>query len=171
LHHLDRDVPWRPDEEATLRRSVEAGDSWASVSALLPGRTAIACKTRAQVLGISRGQRRKSDRRANAWTPAEDEVIRAGIAAGETSSEIAERLPDRTLKAVEGRRFLVKGKAEPRVTNQWTQAEDSALREGFALGRRWKEIAEELPGRTAEAAATRARKELGLKRGVQETSG
>jgi hypothetical protein len=117
LHHLDRDVPWRADEEATLRRSVEAGDSWGSVLALLPGRTAIACKTRAQVLECQ-GDRGGS--RIDARTPRPQQKTKCFGRESQpgTSNEIAEKLPGRTLKAVEGRRLLVKGTAEPRVTNQ-----------------------------------------------------
>jgi hypothetical protein len=51
-------------------------------------------RDRAIELGFSPGG--GVDRRGTRWEEDEDEVLRAGMAAGETSAKIAERLPDRT---------------------------------------------------------------------------
>jgi hypothetical protein len=115
---------------------------------------------RARTLGIERSEKRVHV----AWTEAEEEEIRAGVAAGETIEEIAKRLPGRTLRAVEDRRAALREGERP-VVERWTGAEDAALREGFESGKTWKEIADGLPGRTRNAAQIRGNQALGLKRG------
>jgi hypothetical protein len=98
-----------------------------------------------------------------AWTEAEDGEIRAGVAAGKTTKEIAKKLPGRTPGAVECRRTALLKDERP-VVERWTEAEDAALREGFESGKRWKEIAEGVPGRTEKAARSRVLRGLGPKR-------
>jgi hypothetical protein len=51
-----------------------------------------------------------------------------------------------------------------RVRQPWTEAESAALREGFASGKSWKEIAKGFPGRTTKAVEARGFKVLQLKR-------
>jgi hypothetical protein len=123
---------------------------------LCPGRTAEGSRHRATQLGWERKIR-------VAWTEAEDEEIRAGVAAGETIQELAKRLPSRTPDAVARQRLRLVGCKLP-VTERWTEAEDAALREGFASGKKWKEVAEGLPGRTMKAVIARGINKLGLKR-------
>jgi hypothetical protein len=159
LKHGEAGIPWTADEDATLRAGVEAGEGWETIAETLPGRTAAASRTRAAQLGIERSEKQVHV----AWTEAEDEELRAGAAAGETVQELAKRLPGRTPNAVAIRRFLLGGNKLP-VAERWTETEDTALREGFASGKKWKEIAEGLPGRTRKAVAARGSKQLGLKR-------
>jgi transposase len=117
---------------------------------------------RARQLGLERGQKQVQV----AWTEAEEEVIRKGVAAGETCAQIAERLPGRTLLAVKARRVALREGA--RVKERWTEAEDAALREGLASGKSWKEIAKAFPGRTETAATIRR---FRLTRGDGDASG
>jgi hypothetical protein len=159
LKHRDRGIPWTADEDATLRAGVEAGEMWNTIAEKLPGRTAKASERRATQLGIERSEKQVHV----AWTEAEDGEIRGGVAAGETTAEIAERLPGRTLSAVQARRAALREGDHP-VAERWTEAEDAALREGFASGKKWKEVAEGLPGRTMKSVAARGNKQLGLKR-------
>jgi hypothetical protein len=159
LKHREGDNAWTADEDATLRAGVEAGEPWKTIAATLPGRTACASKDRAKMLGIERSEKQVHV----AWTEAEDAEIRAGVAAGEATAEIAKRLPGRTLRAVELRRAALR-EGEPPVAERWTEAEDAALREGFESRKSWKEIAEGVPGRTMNAVAARGINQLGLKR-------
>jgi hypothetical protein len=150
---------WTADEDATLRAGVEAGEPWETIAETLPGRTAHASRDRASRLGIERREKQVHV----AWTEGEDEEIRAGVAAGQTTKEIATRLPGRTADAVEARRTRLL-KSERPVVERWTEGEDAALREGFASGKSWKEIARDFPGRTQRAVETRGLKRLKLKR-------
>jgi hypothetical protein len=149
--------PWRADEEATVRACVAAGEKWRAIAGKLPGRDENEVRYCATRLGL------ESPRERVPWTEAEDEEIRGGAAAGESCVEIAARLPGRTLAAVKKRRSELGPKeGEGRVTERWTEAEDAALREGFASGKQWKEIAKALPTRTESAVRTRGTVTLGL---------
>jgi hypothetical protein len=163
LKQCEAGVPWAVDEDTTLRAGVDAGESWDTIAGKLPGRTALASKGRARLLGIEpRGKRV-----VVAWTEAEDEEVRAGMAAGETVKKIAERLPGRTLAAVKHRRTQL-GNDQLGVSERWTEEEDGALREGFKLGKTWKEISKAFPG-TRESSAE-ARGSPRLFRGKEESS-
>jgi hypothetical protein len=165
VKHGEAGIPWAADEDTTLRVGVEAGESWKALAEKLPGRTVVESKSRAKVLGMERRGRSV----VVAWTEAEDEEVRAGIAAGETVKEIAGRLPGRTLPAVMDRRLRLLDN-QPRVLKRWTEAEVAVLREGIEAGKTWKEIAKDIPGRTEKAAQSRALRGLGLKRGDSEGS-
>jgi hypothetical protein len=158
LRHREAGIAWTADEDATLRAGVEAGEGWKTIAEKLPGRNEATTRLRANLLGIERSEGRVHI----AWREAEDEEIRAGVAAGETTAEIAKRLPGRTLKAVETRRAVL-GEGGY-VKERWTEAEDAALREGFESGKTWKEIAAGLPSRTGNAVRVRGSQALGLKR-------
>jgi hypothetical protein len=147
LKHGEAGVLWTAEEDAMLRAGVEAGESWKSIAERLPGRNGDMAKERAKRLGIERSEKKV----LVAWTEAEDEEIRAGVAAGETTEEIAKRLPGRTLDAVRHRRKALRdslGEQGESVREPWTEAENAALREGFASGKSWKEIAKDFPRRT-----------------------
>jgi hypothetical protein len=143
-------IPWTAEEDATLRAGFEAGESWKAIAEQLPRRSTDLVRRRGLLLGLERGEKRV----LVAWTEAEDEEIRAGVAAGETDEELAKRLPGRSQCAVEKRRLMLTGSEHP--AERWTKAEDAALREGLASGKSWKEIAKEFPGRTRRAAEMRA---------------
>jgi hypothetical protein len=163
LQHGEARVPWTADEDARLRAGVEAGESWSRIVEELPGRGARAAELRAMRLKIER-----SEILVIPWTEAEDGELRAGVAGGKTNEEIAARLPDRTPLAVKARRFALRGSLKEQgesVRRLWTKAEDAALRESFASGKRWKEIAKAFPGRTQNAVERRGRRQLKLKRG------
>jgi hypothetical protein len=150
---------WTAEETTTLRAGVAAGESWETIAGKLPGRNWCMAKHRARWLGIERSEKQVPV----AWTEAEDAEVRAGVAAGETTAAIAGRLPGRTVNAVRKRRAALREGERP-VVERWTEREDAALREGFESGTKWKEVAEQLQGRTMNAAAARATKRLGLKR-------
>jgi hypothetical protein len=118
------------EEEAALRAGVEAGERWKTIAEKLPGRSGEAAQFHARWLGIERSEKQVHV----AWTEAEDEEIRAGVAVGENTAESAKRLPGRTLVAVQARRVGLR-EGERRVREHWTEAEDAALREGFASGK------------------------------------
>jgi hypothetical protein len=163
LKQREAGVPWTAEEDAMLRAGVEAGESWKSIAEKLPGRNGEMARHRARQLEIERSEKRVFV----AWTEAEDGEIRAGVAAGERSAQIAKRLPGRTLEAVKHRRRVLRdslGEQGESVRQLWTEAEDAALREGFASRKSWKEIAKDFPGRTQKALERRAQKELKLKR-------
>jgi hypothetical protein len=166
LKHCEAGARWTADEEMRLRVGLEGGESWQAIAAGLPGRTAYGSEHRARQLGL---ERETPPMVVEAWTEAEDEVIRAGVAAGEATNEIAKRLPGRTPSALASRRVVLGERpvteGELRVLQRWTDAEDAALRECFESGRSWREIAEKLPGRTMFAVKTRGIKQLGLKHG------
>jgi hypothetical protein len=142
MKRLDR---WTAEEDAMLRAGLEAGGSWKSIAEKLPGRNGDMARHRARQLKIERSEGKV----LVAWTEAEDEEIRAGVAAGETNEEIAKRLPGRTLEAVKHRRIALRDslREQGESVRLWTEAEDAALREGFASGKSWKEIAKDLPRR------------------------
>jgi hypothetical protein len=160
MKRLDR---WTAEEDATLRAGVEAGEPWKTLAERLPSRTVQASRYRASQIGIERSEKQVHV----AWTEAEDEEIRAGVAAGETNEEIAKRLPGRTLDAVKHRRTALRdslrGEGES-VTEPWTEAENAALRKGFASGKSWKELAKDFPGRTKNAVKVRGRQRFMLRR-------
>jgi uncharacterized protein YabN with tetrapyrrole methylase and pyrophosphatase domain len=148
---------WTGAEEDELRAGVAAGETSEEIAKRLPGRTLAAVQYHRRAM-------REGDRRVvERWTEAEEAELRAGVAAGETSEEIAKRLPERTLAAVQHRRRAME-EFDRRVVERWTEAEDAALREGFAAGKSWKEVAEGLPGRTKDAVRRRGAGEFGLKR-------
>jgi hypothetical protein len=150
---------WTSDEEAAIRAGCEAGKTWKEISEGLPGRTAFATKARGRILGL------KHREAGVPWTADEDAMLRAGVEAGESWKSIAEKLPGRTVYALTARAALLEiERSEKRVLVAWTGAEDAALREGFASGKSWKEIAKEFPGRTQDAVEMRARKQLRLRR-------
>jgi hypothetical protein len=152
-------VAWTEAEDEEIRAGVEAGERWETIAEKLPGRKWTMARDRARWLGIERSEKQVQI----AWTEAEDEEIRAGIAAGETTEAIAKRLPGRTLNAVGIRRIRL-GEGGHRVVERWTEAEDAALREGFKSGKTWKDIAGGLPVGPDGAAATRVLRGLGRER-------
>jgi hypothetical protein len=164
LKRCEAGLAWTTDEDTALRAGVEAGQTWKAIAESLPGRTAYAAEFHAIRLGLKRGNAKV----IVVWTEAEDEEIRAGVAAGEATAEIAKRLPGRTLGAVKQRRTALRA-GEP-CSERWTEAEDAALRESLASGKRWKEIAEGLPARTWRAVQVRGNKSLRLKRREAEAA-
>lgn len=75
-------VRWSPGRDALLRESYLAGGLGAAAAAL--GVTRSAVKNRVHQLGLRRP--------ARVWTPAEDDALRAGVAAGESIAVAAARL-------------------------------------------------------------------------------
>jgi hypothetical protein len=140
-----------------IRAGLEAKESWQTTADELPGRSIQAAKQRAD------RNRRRGKRVHVRWMAADDEVVRAGVAAGETSEKITERLPGRTLCAVQTRRVVLR-EGERRAVERWTEAEDAALRASFRSGKSWKEVAEGLPARTTMAIKKRAPTVLRLRR-------
>jgi hypothetical protein len=144
---------WRAEEDATVRAGVEAGESWDAIVERLPGRNGRMARYRASRLGVGRGEKRV----VVAWTEAESAGTRAGVAVGETSGKIAERLPGRTVAAVRLRRAALK-EGERRVFGhfeRWTEVEDEKIRAAITAGESNAQCAERLPGRSLDAVQRR----------------
>ena len=90
---------WTADEDAVLRRMHEAGIGW-DVCATALGRTASACISRWHELSPARTA---CSRRGRAWTPEEDEALKAMAKEGLTWSEMSRRLSGRSPKSCSSR--------------------------------------------------------------------
>jgi hypothetical protein len=78
------------------------------------------------------------------WLQAEDGTLSGGLDQALSLKETAAKLPGRSKRAVESRRYMVLEKNDrttkcPRVL--WTEAEDAILLEEYAKGIRLKDIA------------------------------
>jgi hypothetical protein len=111
---------------------VEGGRSWKAGAEGLPGRTARASRDRAALLGIER----RTKQIHLAWRDPEDEVLRAGVEAGESWGTITEKLPGRNKQMVRGRALRLgierRGK---KVHVSGTEAEDDFFPSGSGCGR------------------------------------
>jgi hypothetical protein len=152
-------MAWTEGEDGEVRAGIAAGLATAEIAKRLPGRTLGAVRVRRSAL------REGACRVMERWTEAENEQVRAGVAASETTAEIAERVPGRTQDAVEHRRATLK---LGRRVELWTETEDGLLRADFASGKTWREIAKR---RTMQAEAARGINRLGLKRHEEDASG
>jgi hypothetical protein len=116
------------------------------------GRPAGAVRWRRQALGLQR-------RGARAWTPAEDQALGRAWPRGGDLARLGQRL-GRSPAALRLRAVEL-GLVQPPRRRRWQPNEDRRLRTGYAQGLTCAAIAAPLPGRTAGAAAARARR-LGL---------
>lgn len=90
---------WTPEEDAVLRRMREAGMDWTACGTAL-GRTASACLSRWHEFTPERAA---CSRRGRAWTPEEDEILKALAKQGLSWSEISRRIPGRSPKSCTSR--------------------------------------------------------------------
>ena len=94
--------PWDGAEDQILRSGIAAGRSCGAIAGDLPGRTSDHVRTRIERL-------RAQDERGGApgelkpWEGAEDQILRAGVAAGHSYAAIAGDLPGRTCSGVRTR--------------------------------------------------------------------
>lgn len=94
---------WTPEEDKVLLDSLSKGMLFRQVKQLFPGRSVRALQHRNHVLKKRKG---KSGEKAKPWTSYEDAVIRDSIDKKMTPLEVWHLLPDRTMKAIHGRRHL-----------------------------------------------------------------
>lgn len=149
---LSRDRSWRDGEDRLLVAALEIGMTAAEASAMLPGRTILACKLRGQVLVPGRGFDR--------WEPEEDEALRIAYARGENIKAFGIAIGRTPCGARHRARVLgLHGSHENRV-EPYSEAEDRRIREGWARCDAPREIAADL-GRSITGVYNRAFK-LGL---------
>ena len=100
---------------------------------------------------------RLSKRAFKNWTPDEDGILLDLKGKDYKWNEIASELPGRTARAVRARYDAIKDLPSPTYANfvVWTPEELKLLRDMRKEGRGWEEIAEALPGRTANGARAR----------------
>jgi hypothetical protein len=146
-----RSRPWTVREDALLQASAAAGVPAATLAARL-GRDAEQVRRRRRALLGSTLTPRP-------YTSADDEAIRACWEAGEDVQRLAREL-SRSAGSIRLRAQTL-GVHRPARRQRWHDFEDAAVRDGYARGLTCREIATELPGRSAAAVAARAAK-LGL---------
>ena len=140
-----RTVLWTPEEDARLQLMVEKYDQqhWKLIAREIPGRAPSQCLHRwAKVLkpGIKKG----------AWTPAEDEILRAKVAEYGPSkwTKISSFIDGRIGKQCR-ERWEHHLKPDIDKTRPWTEEEDRIIMMDVLVHRgRWAMLARMLPGRT-----------------------
>lgn len=145
---------WTPEMDACLREIYPARGAKAAAARL--GVTAKAVENRAGKFGLRKERERAPvpvAGKRSAWTPAQDEVLRARyLAIGPT--KCAALLPGRTPHACHARASAL-GLVKREQAWRWSEKEDAILRDRFrAFGA--EECAQLLPGRTPYACAQRA---------------
>jgi hypothetical protein len=148
---------WTADEDTKLREAVGAhsGKNWEAISAQVPGRTKIQCRSRwreASVCNIDPARAR-----AVKWTADEDKKLNDAFRAhgGKNWKGIALLVPGRTCKqccnrwrdALDPRIRLTNGSA-----GKWTADEDIMLKNAVRMhgGKNWKAIALLVRSRTSK---------------------
>jgi hypothetical protein len=94
--------------------------------------------------------------RIRAYTPADDQRIRASFTDGRDVQALGRAL-GRSPGSIRLRAQKL-GLHQPEPRRRWRPYEDAAVRDGYELGLSCAQIAAELPGRTASAVAARAAK-------------
>jgi hypothetical protein len=156
LKRCEASTPWTTEEEALIRAGVEARERWRRIAEGLPGRTVGAVRLRGRGLGLRLRETKKvAEAVFTPWTAAEDDAIRAGVAAGEDPAEIAGRLPGRHGRMTRTRALQLGLKCGALVSPRWKAAEDEAVRSGVAAGESDVQMAVRLPGRSLCAIAGR----------------
>ncbi len=146
-----RSRPWTEREDALVRASAAAGVPAAALALRLGRDPEQVRRRRRLLLGSTLTPR--------PYTAPEDEAIRACWRADGDVQALAEEL-DRSPGSVRLRAQTL-GVHSPRRRRRWHDYEDAAVRDGYARGLTCREIATELPDRSAAAVAARAAK-LGL---------
>ena len=142
--------PYRPDEDAGIRRCLENGGDLALLADGL-GRSPDALRLHAQHLGLHQPVPRRR------WAEWEDAVLRDGYTSALPYAEIARQLPHRTPTSLAARARRL---ALISYARRWSSLEDQRLVQLTAHGRPLEDIAQRL-GRTPEAIRRRA-KRLGI---------
>ena len=99
----------------------------------------------------------RSARNLQNWSAAEDALIRSGVESfGRKWGQIAAQLPGRHLNAVKLRANRLQGATAAAEMKHWSAAEDALIRSGIeSFGRKWGQIAAQLPGRSDENCRSR----------------
>ncbi|MGN6870021.1 MAG: hypothetical protein ACTHMY_16635 [Solirubrobacteraceae bacterium] len=142
--------PYRPDEDAQIRRYVENGGDLVLLAHRL-GRSPDALRLHAQHLGLLHPVSRRR------WAEWEDAVLRDGYTSALPYVEIARQLPHRTPTGLAARARKLELISYAR---RWSSLEDQRVAQLTASGRPLEDIAQRL-GRTPEAIRRRA-KRLGI---------
>lgn len=146
-----KNSPWT-DEELAILRDHYRTDGAKKCAKLLPGRTVVAIRTRAEKIGLGRHQTGGSP-----WTEVESQMLEVAFRTEGTAC--IHRFPERTRNSVLGRAYHMGLKNVPR----WSEAEDAIIHEYYPSEGRACHT--RLPGRTAAAVGERA-----IRLGVQYVS-
>ncbi len=155
---------WSPDEDATLRRMIAAGASYAEIAAAIGnGRTRSSTKERASKIGLRSEQRSTPDMAdARPWTPENIDEVRNMLAAGMSRKQVA----DATGRGFHGIKHVMKlhgiraNSSRPINTpacrpDVWTADEDARLKSLILDGLTYRQIADVM-GRSVNALESRA---------------
>lgn len=142
---------WTDEELAILRARYRTGGAKACAK-LLPGRTVVAIRARAEKIGLGRHQAERV-----LWTEGESRLLEEAFPADGIAC--LAKFPERTKNSVLGRAYRMGLKNVPR----WSEAEDTIIREYYPSEGR--ACHKRLPGRTAGAVGERA-----IRLGVQYAS-
>jgi hypothetical protein len=140
-------LPWSPKEDALLKLAASQGVPATALAKYL-GRSIWQVRGRQRaVIGLGPSPR--------PYTPQEDDLLRAYLARGEGLSALSREL-DRSVDALRLHAQRL-GVYQPKPRRSWSDWEDAAIRDGYTAAMPCTEIARELPLRTPQSVAARAR--------------
>lgn len=145
---------WKEEENSIIREGYENGLPISKIAIKLPHRSKHSIEMQLWKLGLTtkRGG-------ITPWTEEENHIIREGHKKNLTHRQIAEKLENRTPKAVQAQAGKLGLLANPSIP--WTKEENDIIKYGYNNSCTLKEIASKLPGRTEKAVGMQAFK-LGL---------
>ena len=143
---------WSPQEEQLLVSLRAEGKAWDVVSKTLPGRSIEACQKRHGDIRHRNGH--QESRNGLSWTkPGAEDLISLVEKFGSEWSKIAKGIPGRSPEACRIRHY--KDLPAEHRNGPWAESEEVTLVSLLiAVGRRWKKISKEIPGRTRDACRT-----------------
>lgn len=144
---------WSKEENDKLRKLAKNNSNWSVIASYFPGRSAGQCRQRWRTVLSESLQLRP-------WTGDEDELLAELHAVhGSTFSIIAQQMNGRSLEQCRDRWSILCRKAtyyRDASLGRWTSEEDNLLVQLYKMhGTKWRTIATQLPGRTANSIRVR----------------